>query len=57
MPKRCKKCRVPLEEFKRKKLRALFAEGYAEMVGEVIKITREFEELDNEALKYEEVPE
>ena len=36
----------------RRKLRALLAEGYAKMAGEGIKITREFKELDNEALKY-----
>ena len=41
-----------LDLAKRKKLRALLIEGYAEMAGEAIKITNEFEALDNEALKY-----
>jgi len=41
-----------LDLVKRKKLRALLAEGYAEMAGEAIKITDEFNLLDKEALKY-----
>ena len=46
MSKRCKKCKVPLE------LHTLLAEGYTEMAGEAIKITREFEKLDDEVAKY-----
>ncbi|MDP2913537.1 MAG: ribbon-helix-helix protein, CopG family [Candidatus Omnitrophota bacterium] len=41
-----------LDLVNRKKLRALLAEGYSEMAGEAIKITNEFEVLDNETLRY-----
>ena len=41
-----------LELIKKKRIRALLAEGYSEMAGESLKITREFEALDNEAMKY-----
>ena len=41
-----------LELIKKKRTRALLAEGYSEMAGESLKITREFEALDNEAMKY-----
>ena len=43
---------VYLELAKRKKIRALMEEGYLEMAEEALKITKEFEALDNEAMKY-----
>jgi len=39
---------------KKRQLRALLAEGYNEMAGESLKITREFEILDDEAMKQAE---
>ena len=41
-----------LDVMKRKKMRALLAEGYDEMAGETLAITKEFAELDDEALRY-----
>ncbi|MFH0764253.1 MAG: ribbon-helix-helix protein, CopG family [Candidatus Omnitrophota bacterium] len=41
-----------LELIKKKRIRALLAEGYNEMAGESLKITHEFELLDDEAMKY-----
>jgi len=41
-----------LEIIKRKRLKSLLAEGYLEMAGESLKITKEFEDIDNEAMKY-----
>ena len=41
-----------LDLVRRKNMRKLLAEGYAEMSGESIKISEEFEELDNEISKY-----
>jgi len=41
-----------LELIKKKRLKALLIEGYKEMTDESIKITREFEALDDEAMKY-----
>ena len=41
-----------LELAKGKRIRKLLAEGYAEMAGEALKVTEEFEKLDGEAMKY-----
>lgn len=41
-----------LDLVRRKKLRQLLAEGYAEMAAESVKITEDFRELDKEAMKY-----
>lgn len=41
-----------LELIKKKRLKALLVEGYKEMADESLKITREFEDLDDEAMKY-----
>ncbi len=41
-----------LELIKKKRLKALLIEGYKEMAEESLKITREFEAIDNEAMKY-----
>ena len=41
-----------LELVKRKRLKNILAEGYAEMAGESLKIMKEFEDLDKEALKH-----
>lgn len=41
-----------LDVLRRKKMRALLAEGYSEMAGESIAITKEFAGLDDEALRY-----
>lgn len=41
-----------LELLKKKRVRDLLAEGYSEMAGESIKIMKEFEDIDKEALKY-----
>ena len=41
-----------LELIKKRRLKALLIEGYKEMAGESLKITREFEALDDEAMKY-----
>ena len=47
-----KAVRFYLDIIKRKELRALLAEGYAEMSGEALRITEEFKELDDEASKH-----
>lgn len=44
------KCYLNL--LKEKRMRALLAEGYAEMADEAIKITKEFASIDEEAMKY-----
>ncbi len=41
-----------LDLVKRRRVRALLAEGYAEMSGEAISLTKEFKKLDDEAMKY-----
>jgi|GEM_PF-856567 hypothetical protein len=41
-----------LELIKRKRLKSLLAEGYAEMAGESLKIMDDFEDIDKEAMKY-----
>ena len=41
-----------LELIKRKRLKNILAEGYAEMSGESLKIMEEFEDLDKESLKH-----
>ena len=41
-----------LDAIKRKKMRALLAEGYSEMAQEARAITKEFKDLDDEALGY-----
>ena len=41
-----------LEVVKQKRMRALLAEGYAEMAGEALAITKDFHKLDREALRY-----
>jgi metal-responsive CopG/Arc/MetJ family transcriptional regulator len=41
-----------LDIIKKKKVRALLAEGYTEMAGEAISMTKEFEKLDDEAMGY-----
>ena len=41
-----------LELIKKKRVRDLLAEGYSEMAGESLKIMKEFEGIDNDALKY-----
>lgn len=40
-----------LDVLKRKKMRALLAEGYSEMAGEALAITGEFGGLDDEAFR------
>ena len=41
-----------LEVAKRKKTRALLAEGYSEMADEALAMTKEFDQLDGEAIQY-----
>lgn len=41
-----------LELVRKKRIRTLLAEGYKEMAGESLEITREFEALDDEAMKH-----
>ncbi len=41
-----------LELIKRKRLKNILAEGYAEMSGESLKIMEDFKDLDKEALKH-----
>ncbi len=41
-----------LDLAKGKQMRKLLAEGYAEMAGEALKVTEEFETLDAEAMKH-----
>ena len=41
-----------LELIKRKRLKSLLVEGYAEMAGESLKIMKDFEDIDKEAMKY-----
>ena len=41
-----------LELIKRKRLKNILAEGYAEMSDESLRIIKEFEDLDQEALKH-----
>jgi metal-responsive CopG/Arc/MetJ family transcriptional regulator len=41
-----------LEIIKSNRIKGLLAEGYLEMAGESIKIIKEFENIDNEAMKY-----
>lgn len=41
-----------LELIKKRKLRALLAEGYREMADELLAINRDFESLDGEAMKH-----
>ena len=41
-----------LELIKRKRLKNLLAEGYAEMAGESLKVMKDFEDIDKEAMKY-----
>ena len=41
-----------LELLKKRKLHSLLAEGYKEMAGESLAISRDFELLDNEAMKH-----
>jgi metal-responsive CopG/Arc/MetJ family transcriptional regulator len=47
-----KAVRVYLGLSRRKALRALLTEGYAELAGEANRLEREFERLDAESLKY-----
>jgi len=41
-----------LEIIKKRRLKRLLAEGYLDMAGEALKITKEFDGIDNEAMKY-----
>jgi metal-responsive CopG/Arc/MetJ family transcriptional regulator len=41
-----------LELIKRKRLKSLLVEGYAEMSGESLKIMKDFEDIDKESMKY-----
>ena len=41
-----------LKALKTKRMRALLADGYAEMSGESIAITKEFADLDDEAFRH-----
>lgn len=47
-----KAVRVYLGMSRRKALRTLLAEGYAELAGEAKRLEREFERLDAESLRY-----
>ena len=42
---------IYLDVLKRRKIRALLAEGYSEMAGEALAITEEFGGLDDEAFR------
>ena len=41
-----------LELVKSKRMKKLLAEGYAEMAAESLRITKDFEDLDEDAMKY-----